>query len=1007
MANPKNKIAYSAFFGLIALSIIGLVVPFTMALYEKGAESDGIHGTVALRSYFDSGTGDPGDPYVITRPRHLYNLSRLQTFGVFKNKTYFQLGKLVNTKYLCYTNDVDSDMVPFLDMKNSRYDYERILAIGSEAEPFYGEFDGKGLEIKNLNVYADPEDAGLFGYTAHGSKVHDLFLDKITVHALGYESTFADLYGPGQVAAVGTSFKYYYKNGDIVKSDTFSKSDTSKVQTLEFDAKPIFKWNKQSEEDEGPAINDPAPVITFNSSNELYKYKFLISGDFLKYNGSDQSVTLDLKKTYKFFKEKREAQPALTYPINASSSVYLVASTTDSLGIGHSKVISTLEFDFSLATESTSILTMLCRLGDEHHNNIGLVVGHCDGSINHCYVSEGEFVMNKGLTDTGEAHVSMANGSNTGRIGLIGGTVHNIAAEESGAGTVQGKQVGILDFSTIYDDVITSSSFNNSVYNEYYGYNYKPSTSLKYSDYLRKKDDVYYTLEPNALSLNGKQVISNNDLGVFTVATDYFTTGMGDEVGYNQNFSVVRDEDTSVNGDYFIYYSTAEYQKTGAFPLSDYLTSMGENNPHFMHLGYHLPETDNLSVESFDKRDTNHNYFFRFKIDPEGRSSKKFYFADIDKSTPGGSFISHYFEHKLVDKDGNPITADSNDPKSGVMLRNSLGYEISKLTSSFATPDLSLDDFGDPRYMYTLPGKKPGDHDYAANMVNFEIKTPVANVTVVAGLVDTSVPAALGVYEIGDSVPRLQDGNNNYIDVSYDEPDYAFFMPTDSHLAYFDYAYDNSGKKWDLGVYSNDGSVFTPATTHTPATLCSEYDVLEYGKPTGQNPPTRLFAHTFKLPEGRYCLGSASPGLAKIFYVCAQGQTDGDLDFDDNTFASDDKVENVDFINGPRFTYVEGNPTNYETNFSYDVENPHIETQRCYVALINNDRSSFKASELDIKFKYTSGVFYITTTGSTDNVNHIAVTTFASDMTEGQNIPVSLFDGDPVSTGPVVFPPAA
>ena len=991
----KSKLMIGGFFSLIAINIVGLVIPITMALYKKDAESDGFYGKVALRSYFDSGDGTtPETAYVITKPRHLYNLSRLQSFGVFDTKTYFQLGKEIGEgTYMCYTDD--GDPVPFLDMSKSTYDFERISAIGSEARPFYGEFNGNGLEIKNLHVYADPEDAGLFGYTAHGSKIHDLFLDNITIHSIGYESAFEDLYGAGQAAAVGTSFVYDYDNGAI--HDTFTKTDTTKVQSLDFDAAPIFNWDGTSTE---PLITVPAPIITYNKDpDSTYNYKFLISGDFLKYVDGDQSVQVDLPATYKFFKgEKENTEEIPTYPINASSSVSLVVSKTDNLGLDHSKVISTLEFDFSLANATTSILTMNCRLGDEHTNNIGLIVGHCDGTINHCYVSEGSFVMN----DKND-HIGMINGSNYGLVGLIGGTVHNRAAEESEGDTGLGKDIGVLDFSTVYDDIIRkpanpsdpSPSFTSPYGVEKYGgVTYNPTTSRKYADYLRKKGDDYITLEENSVTFNGRHVISNNDLGVFTIATHYDTTGMDDQVGYYLDYSVVRKDDTVVNDKYYIYYSTGEYQK-GWGTFSDFTSSMSADNPVQMQIGHHLPRADQVSSGSFDLRDRYQNYFFRFQIDPASRTNRGFYFADVDKTTAGGSFISKYFENKLVDEDGNPIKAESNSKRSGIMIRNSLGQEISKLYCSFGTPDLTTSggevfcvnnaDFGYP----------------ASNMVNFEIKKPVANVTVVAGLVDNEVPAALGVYKI-DELTRYNRGEDNkYMELDYDDPDYAFFMPTDDHLAYFDYKVTDDGKG-KIGTYNNLDT-FVPGDEHTDATLTYEYNGHQYDSANGK---TRMFCHTFKLPEGRYCLGSATPGLAKIFYVCAQGQTDGTLEFDDNAYASKDEVKNVDFVKGPRFTINdEENPTDYTSNYNYSMDNPHIEDQRCYVALVNSDRSSFKASELDIKFKYNNGVFYVTTTGDTDNVIHISLTTYAAAIDEQySDTPISLFGAAQTTTDPVIYP---
>ena len=165
----KSRKLIISLLSIASVSMLAMMVTFTLSLFIKDAESNGFYGEVSLRSYFERGSGrpkgtygpdDPGDPYVITRPRHLYNLSRLQGLGVFNEKKAFQLGMVGlagdnSGKPLCYLDDSSSTVVPFLDMSSSDYDYEPINAIGSEAMPFYGEFDGNGLEIKNLTVYAD------------------------------------------------------------------------------------------------------------------------------------------------------------------------------------------------------------------------------------------------------------------------------------------------------------------------------------------------------------------------------------------------------------------------------------------------------------------------------------------------------------------------------------------------------------------------------------------------------------------------------------------------------------------------------------------------------------------------------------------------------------------------------------------------------------------------------------------------------------------------------------
>lgn len=100
-------------------------------------------------AYYASGTGTSNDPFIITRPRHLYNLAWLQLLGYY-NKTgqedhqfYFELGDNINMG-----------------------DYCPIPPIGTEYNPFAGSFDGKGYVISNLTVSNDFSD-----YTYHPSVI--------------------------------------------------------------------------------------------------------------------------------------------------------------------------------------------------------------------------------------------------------------------------------------------------------------------------------------------------------------------------------------------------------------------------------------------------------------------------------------------------------------------------------------------------------------------------------------------------------------------------------------------------------------------------------------------------------------------------------------------------------------------------------------------------------------------------------------------------------------------
>lgn len=91
-------------------------------------------------SYFAGGDGSSGNPYVIDKPIHLYNLAWLQYLGYFNqaksgaySQTYFVLG---------------SD----LDMASASGDNWTLPPIGTTTYPFIGNFDGKNYTISHLFV---------------------------------------------------------------------------------------------------------------------------------------------------------------------------------------------------------------------------------------------------------------------------------------------------------------------------------------------------------------------------------------------------------------------------------------------------------------------------------------------------------------------------------------------------------------------------------------------------------------------------------------------------------------------------------------------------------------------------------------------------------------------------------------------------------------------------------------------------------------------------------------
>lgn len=1036
----KKKGLIFLYGSIISVLTSCIAIGSTLTLFTKSANSNGPSGEISLHSYYECGSGTELDPFVITRPRHLYNLSRLQGLGIYGEKTYFKLGKVnlndVNSSGIpmCYVGESDTQK-PYLDMSDTYSNYSKnpINAIGSEAMPFYGVFDGQNVEIKGLTVYASPEDAGLFGYTARGSVVKNLFLDDITINAMGYTDNYEDLYDSNSTLKNYVSFEYDADGDSSTKTDITTYHSSSPL-TLMKESHFAVKYsktvyNEQSQQNEEVSCFEYNPDLTIEGSTPLpsvsivhpnnnvdeegelitsddeplNEYYPLLSGELIKIDANNNLVP-DMDNVIKFFNSKRPAAGSEkeddAYPIQTSATASIVVSNIDELGLKHSKVLLTLKFVFTLGTKSSPFINMVVQPGTPHTNNIGLVIGHCDGAASDCYVHKGTFVMNNGdaVAGTNNEFNNIGNGSSIGLIGLVGDAVENAASQQINDAIGAGLETGVLDFTSVYDSIIDSSvdeqqnkTSSNSFYNSSNyaggGVTYKPITTSDYITYLRKNGNTYVTKEEDAISFKGQEVVTSTDLGVFTVATDTGTSGLGIYAGTSlQNSLVKKESNLAIDGKYYIYYSMGEYNKAyndtyhSSIKFSDYLTSINSDKPSYLLKGNHLPNKDNIDKESFLVREQRQNYVFRFTLDSTTyRHDNGFYFSDVNLNSDGGAFVANYFSKKLVNRDN--VNLSVTDPECGVMIRGADTLEIENLDCSFELPDFS----GGARPSAKVFKEKK----YVENTVNFEITTNYANVTVIAASTDPTKSSSLCVYPVNDNdftgSPYPQYNNNSY------NPDFAFFMPKDNQLTYFDYKIDSNvvaGRKGKIGIYNsdypdnpNDPEKFEEAKASTNATVVDKYGYNvnnEHGYSSGK---TRMFAHTFYLPKGRYCLGSntnnnSNYAKSKVYYICAQGQEAGNIGHSNTAFDMD-KVEKIDFVKIPRF--LKSNNANEDGEIlidvnsvvtTYDPSSNKLANQRCYIALdgLSSNRSTFSDSYSDITFMYDgpydggTNKFLITTT---------------------------------------------
>lgn len=1018
--NKRNRKAFSC---VLIVTIVGFFFStfFCLAAYLKYIEnSDGAFGTIGLRSYFHCGTGSETDPYVITRPRHLYNLSRLQALGVFPEKKYFQLGyDLDNNGSLeFYENDSSTTTSDDLDMSsyNASSDILTITSIGSEATPFYGVFEGNGLVIKNLIVDASLEDSGLFGYTASRSIVRNLVLDNVHIINDGYSSDLESLYGTENGVTFKKNSKFNIKQGTREVIYAYDENGNSKIEkdtenesynstnTLSFE----IHYPEKREHDENLY---KLPEFSFNvistESTKAFSYTLLSSDVFLsKTIDSDKEIytlkdsSSDVSDIFSYFdsykKEDGSTNSDVSYPMTLAMTLSLVANYVDSNSVCHSRVVAALNLSFEKLLENSSFITMYVQPREtEHENNMGLVIGHCDGSCQNVYVHDGYFKMNSKSANTAVNQNSM-----TGFIGLIGPSVKNSASSASkGNIATTGKDVGVLDFTDIYTSIVGGSSFNTVTEDNQKYYTYTPVENNQYLEFLRynsQSNTVRYTNASNSIALIGKKVIKDDDthnrgLGVFTIATDYQDGGTG-SMKFNRidKSTIVKSKTPSSQGtttyDLYdsenVFYSTYEYNAENASSLygsSSAITHImnliedpdSEDVDRIISPGYHIPVSSTISSQKY--YEAYYNYLFRFHLD-ETRSD--FYFSDLDDSSIGGNFLNNYFSYKLVDETGEAIAQDSS--QFGLMIKNKKKQNISQLTTNFY-----LDGSGDHMF---VQGTDETSY-YVSNSINFEIKTEYANVTVLASNKENSnnyesSGSMLGVYKLPEQLMTpsgetamvpTKDGTK---EMTWLDPDYGMILPANKAISFYEYkTNDGVGQ---IGSYKLDSSYFNDEHVVTSTNNSSIYVNTSNDSAYLKHP---IFAHTFKLPKGRYCLGSAI-GSAYVYYICAQGQDEGDISLSANVYSNINIVDDMDFVkkasnkDKPYFSIQDGVVT---------ANTDNIKAQRLFLIFDSGNISHFNAAtknntnlfELNMKYDETNNKF-VFSLGSDSDMSSIASLTLTN-----------------------------
>lgn len=150
------------------LCAIAITITINYAWFVSGYDVDPLATGSSVDAYYLKGSGTELDPYIITTPRHLYNLAWLQYLGTY-NKPTTQDGTTYTSTYFKLGTTADGT----LDMTGWP-----LPPIGTAKYPFIGNFNGNGWTISNLtttNNFSEFGDKHPSGITANGANGTDAF----------------------------------------------------------------------------------------------------------------------------------------------------------------------------------------------------------------------------------------------------------------------------------------------------------------------------------------------------------------------------------------------------------------------------------------------------------------------------------------------------------------------------------------------------------------------------------------------------------------------------------------------------------------------------------------------------------------------------------------------------------------------------------------------------------------------------------------------------------------
>lgn len=935
----KKSVVVTFLSTMIAMcSLAASALVFSMAWFkgmgDRTKEDENINGEIGLRSYFYAGTGTAEDPYEIVHPIHLYNLSRLQNYGVFnEGKAHFQIGHAFDGEHPEVLKCLDSNdnQVDYLDMgpffvSNPTLS---IRPIGSESTPFHGTFDGSGIPVKNLKIEGYPEDIGVFGYVAHDGYIRGLVCDTLQVTSLGY-TTYAedpDLYSlfsasindifnnSASYMVKETNLDFYnFKNGayeraradmanpglkningsggvhyeNIVSNRVASDSNLYKgyfVPTFPNKASHpsdnfVYKWTSSS-----PIIVESDALGLDLDSDGVADKLIMIDMSELKKNGPNQFNTgLDMQLDVR---------------------LSLTASFTTPEGITYSRVIESYLIEFhSNTTQWTNesdggfSMNIYCNYVTPsepshpstnylHGNNIGFLVGHLDGTLKSSYVYQGTLKFNN------VAYNPIAAETQTGLVGEVGTNVVN-ALDPDYKSTLHG-ETGVMNFTRIYDGIRGDYAVNDRTA-------------------IGQQFDTKYMFYDNKINRNGVDTLFDNykDYLRKTIAdpnSGYFVGYTGNASwGNNNNYQI-----TSVHEDFntvdFIFNNVIEDERDnegnittnrgmGVFKLVTPYNSSAVGDSYENHVFDNLGDCRIIKGREyqdvfFSTAEYNHTVTniaewgtSSSQIDPLRATTLPENASVLSFNYPFSRDYNYVFKLDLrqnVDGSVNNFMYDTDSTFLTNYLKSILidkyGRTINKFDYRFGFmfKNTEIDELGKE---YTVPVRSLSSY--------MKLTYPA----------DDTTKSYNGTYYPSNSICFNVD-NDNGANVSV--------VANGKNVSIY---------KFNTRASGTPTKLYTMKCENTEGIFVDSHRYFTYDYSDGEGTTSRitypysenlmgddgvLYAHIFKLdklPEGwAYCIGSSATGSnnrANLYYLAVQGQTEGNMGT--QTAQVGNSLEDVDFL---------------------------------------------------------------------------------------------------------------